>query len=346
MASARAIAARGRRVFLSAPEHAGTSSPLAAGVLGPTIDPSTGAAFFFACASREVYADFANSVHEETGIDVQLELGGVLRVALSQSEAQSLRSCETSDCHWLESQEVLDLEPRLAPTVGALFHFRDGIVANDRVHAALRVSVRQSHQIQWTSSPVDEVQADDAQATIRLSDGSRVAAPALVVAAGAWSAAIRGLPTPPPVAPLRGQMVALTGVGLSRAVYGAGGYLTPRRDGRILSGSTLEHVGFDPRTTPHELDRLDRVATRLLPGLTLSRCDSWAGLRPMSPDGLPVIDRDPGAASVIYATGHTRNGILMGPLTGQVISTLACHEIPAFDLSPFSLSRFSTNLPI
>ncbi|MEP7344544.1 MAG: FAD-dependent oxidoreductase [Gemmatimonadaceae bacterium] len=345
LATARSLAARGARVFVSSPEHPGTSSSLGAGVLAPTIEAAAGSVFSFACASREYYREFAASIHEETGIDVQLDLAGVLRLALTEREGDVLRREVSEEALWISPAEVRDLEPNLAPSYGALLHHQDGIVANDRVHAALRTSVRGTPQITWTSRAVSRVKADDEQASVWLSDGTTLTAPTVVVAAGAWSASIAGLPVPPPVVPLRGQMLAVAALGLRRAVYGAGGYLTPRQDGRILSGSTMEHADFDATTTPSELDRLEGVAATLLPSLApMVRVDAWAGLRPMSPDGFPVIDRDPLAHSIVYATGHTRNGLLMGPLTGEVVCDLVAHEEPSVDITPFSGARFAANL--
>jgi glycine/D-amino acid oxidase-like deaminating enzyme len=109
----------------------------------------------------------------------------------------------------------------------------------------------------------------------------------------------------------------------------------------------MEHAGIDPSTTRQELRRLDRLAKALLPSLApLIRVDPWAGLRPMSPDGLPVVDRDPRAESIVSTTGHTRNGILMGPLTGEVVSSLVTGEPLIADITAFSGSRFRMNLPL
>jgi glycine oxidase len=103
----------------------------------------------------------------------------------------------------------------------------------------------------------------------------------------------------------------------------------------------MERAGFDASTTPDALEGLRRAAVDILPPLTDSSVvRSWSGLRPATPDLLPIIDADPGHPSLIYACGHSRNGILLAPLTGECVAALALDEEPAHDLTPFSLRRF------
>jgi glycine oxidase len=128
---------------------------------------------------------------------------------------------------------------------------------------------------------------------------------------------------------------------LRHVVYGPDAYIVPRGD-RILVGATVERVGFDSTTTASALAELRTAAASLWPSLeTTPAAASWAGLRPMTPDLIPIIGRDPERESLIYATGHSRNGILMGPLTGDCVAALAVAEEPPVDLSPFRVDRFS-----
>jgi glycine oxidase len=165
---------------------------------------------------------------------------------------------------------------------------------------------------------------------------------AVVNAAGAWAGLLAGDVRPPPVEPVRGQIVAfeLSPPLLRHVVCSARGYLVPRADGRVLAGSTAERAGFDKSVTAGGLRRVLDIALQIVPALADVRvADAWAGLRPGTPDGLPVIG--PGAApGLVHAGGLFRNGILMGALAGETAAALVQDRAPGFDLSPFSLERF------
>jgi len=172
--------------------------------------------------------------------------------------------------------------------------------------------------------------------------GSRAPAGEVVIAAGAWTAEIAGAGIPPlPSYPVRGQIVcfgpaAAPGIPL----FGHDGYLVPRRDGRVLAGSTMELAGYDRSVTGSGLSRLCAMATALVPGLARAPIHSvWAGLRPALPDGLPAIGR--AAPGLLYACGHLRNGILLAPITARLILSLIAGQDPCVDLSPFDPLRFS-----
>jgi glycine/D-amino acid oxidase-like deaminating enzyme len=105
----------------------------------------------------------------------------------------------------------------------------------------------------------------------------------------------------------------------------------------------MEHVGFDVGNTPEGKAALATAAAQISPALARARTvDQWSGLRPMTPDFLPILGRDPDFPTLVYACGHSRNGILLGPLTGECVAALACDEAPALDITPFSISRFAS----
>ena len=167
------------------------------------------------------------------------------------------------------------------------------------------------------------------------------AAETVVLAAGAWSATIAGLRRAIPVEPVRGQMIAYAGSPLRRAVYGPTGYVVPRTNGRTLVGATAERAGFDSTTTPEGLARLERTAAEILPQFAnVQPAEAWAGLRPMSADLHPILGFDPDEPRLLYATGHSRNGVLMTPLTGDCIASLLAGEQPPVDIRAFSIGRF------
>jgi glycine oxidase len=136
-------------------------------------------------------------------------------------------------------------------------------------------------------------------------------------------------------------MLQLRGSPLSHAVSSSDAYLVPRGD-TTLVGSTLERVGFDSTTTTSALERLHAAATAVVPSLADAAVErSWAGLRPMTRDALPIIARDPDLPSVVYACGHGKNGILLAPLTAECVAAIVANGAPPFDLTPFDMQRFA-----
>jgi glycine/D-amino acid oxidase-like deaminating enzyme len=146
-------------------------------------------------------------------------------------------------------------------------------------------------------------------------------------------------------------MLAYPRARLDHVIFGPRGYIIPRdfgepgdaarADGETLVGATTEHVGFDPATTSDGATRLRIVASEILPSMRDVRPHRhWSGLRPMTPDLLPIIGSDPSIEALIYACGHSRNGVLMAPLTGDCVSALVRGVSPPMELSPFSISRF------
>lgn len=159
-----------------------------------------------------------------------------------------------------------------------------------------------------------------------------------MVAAGAWSG-ILGVPSPLPIEPVRGQMVAFEGTPVRRVVYGDSGYVIPKADGTTMAGSTMERVGFDPGTTDEGLAQVRRGAQAICPALTAVTA-YWAGLRPVTPDLLPILGRDPTYPNVVYACGHSRNGVLLAPLTGEVVADLVTGTPSREDVDQFRVDRF------
>jgi glycine oxidase len=163
----------------------------------------------------------------------------------------------------------------------------------------------------------------------------------VVLAGGAWSSLIEGVPRAAAVTPARGQLIAYDAIGLRHVVYGPRGYLVPRVNLQTVAGSTMESVGFDSRTSDEGLARIRAASEEIAPALSITPVQSsWAGLRPVTPDLLPILGNDPEWPSVIYACGHSRNGILLAPLTGDVIASLLAGEPVAHDLSQFRPDRF------
>jgi len=174
--------------------------------------------------------------------------------------------------------------------------------------------------------------------------GEPIRAPVVVNAMGAWAGLLSGDPLPPPVEPVRGHIVAfdMAPALIRHVVCSPRGYLVPRADGRTLAGSTAERAGFDKTVTAAGLAAVLAIALEIAPVLADVRvADSWAGLRPGTPDGLPVIG--PGEVpGLFHAAGLYRNGILLGPLVGEIVAGLVRGQAPPVDLAPFSVARFRT----
>src|SRR5262249_37092222 len=141
---------------------------------------------------------------------------------------------------------------------------------------------------------------------------------------------------------VRGQMIAYDAAPLQRAVYGPTGYVVPRANGRTVIGATMERAGYESITTAEGIARLERTAAEIFPGFSdMRRADAWAGLRPISAALQPILGPDPDEPRLLYATGHSRNGILMTPLTGDCIAALLVGDSPPSSVAEFSISRFA-----
>ena len=350
LAAAVALAERGLDVLLVGQPRPGESSPAGAGMLAPSLeDTNPGASadpvHQFAVASLARYPGYLQSLTDRSGVPVPLNRRGILRVALHASEADTLRQLQGANAHWLDAPDVLAIEPGLAPVAGAMFYPTGGAVDNLALLEALAAAIARSPRIRWIRTDVRAIAVNGSGATCATSNGGTpVRSAHVVLAAGAWVNGIAGLPRLLPIEPYRGQMfsVAATGAAVLRhVVYGPDAYLVPRGD-RVLVGATMERAGFDADTTDEALASIRSGAAAFWPVVsTATTTAKWAGLRPVTPDLLPILGRDPDHPSLIYACGHSRNGILMAPLTGDCVVALVTGDAPPADLSAFGVARFS-----
>lgn len=350
LATALALSDRGLRVTLIGAPRPGESSGAAAGLLAPSIEDTHGSAtpgpvHEFALAARDRYVSYLEDLVARSDVEVSLNRLGILELALDDAAADALRS-RTGGGEWLDRSQLAALEPGLAHGLGARLYPADGSVDNVALLLALSTAIDCTPTLR-VEAMVTTLTADDDGVTCTTDHGETYRAAHAVLAAGAWTPLIHGLPRPIPVEPLRGQMFSVlrdgtsAGGGLRHAVYGPHAYFVPRGD-QILVGATLERVGFDPRTTDRELGDLRTGARPIWPALADAPIASrWAGLRPMTPDMLPIIGADPDYPSLIYACGHSRNGILMAPLTADCVAALITGAHPPADLVPFGIDRFS-----
>jgi glycine oxidase len=325
----------------------------AAGILAPQVEANSANDFFqLACASRDLYPEFARELREETAVDVELDTTGTLFVGFTEDEESELRQRydwqRRADLRveWLDSNDVRSLEPDVSDQVRCALRFPDDWqVENRKLVEALIVS---NGKLNVQLIPNCEV------TSLRI-DGNRVAgvetangiitAPTILLCAGAWTSSVEtsaDAAAQVEIEPVRGQMLCFKPEQTiaRHVVYGREGYLVPRRDGRVLAGSTSEHVGFDKRVTNEGSHGIRLMAAKFVPALaSVPTVDSWAGFRPRASDDLPVLGPDSEIEGLFYATGHYRNGILLAPITAQVIADLLAGGSSSF-IEAFSPNRF------
>lgn len=358
---ARDLVARGKSVIVVERDSPGRRATwAAAGMLSP-LGEAGGAGPYLELgdASLDRFASFAQSLREETGIDVEYRTNGKLHVALDGDVDAELRALAAGplanrfDVTLLAGQEARELEPHLSDSVtSAALVARDHRVNNRLLAQALLASATANGVAFRTANPVHAVVVRSGQVTgVRVASGEQIDAAHVVIAAGAWSGQIEGLPRPLPLAPIKGQMFAVdartraadqTGIAIERVLFTRDCYIIPREDGRLLIGATSEDVGFRKGPTPRGISTLMASAVRVLPAIAdLPLVETWAGFRPATPDRLPVLGRDPDVSGLFYATGHFRNGILLAPITAAVIGALVAGREPPHPIDEFSVRRFS-----
>ena len=351
-ATARALAARRQRVLLlDRGMPGGEASGAAAGMLAPQIEAEAGDPVLpLAVAARRRHAELAPELNERTGVNVGWAGGGCVQVALDAAEAARLRAQVGAQralglqAEWLDRPALERRHPGIGPAaLGALLAPDDARVNNVTLTAALLAdAVRHGAEV-VDHEEVTGVAIGSARVTAVTTARRHYATAAVVVAAGAWSPALAGLPRPLPVEPVRGQIALVTWpAGEPKGIlFGRHVYIVPRGEEAIL-GSTMEHAGFAKDTTPAGLAHIFAGTAALLPAVAEQRVQrSWAGLRPMTPDGRPILGADPEVTGLWYATGHGRNGVLLGPLTGEIVRDLMLNGTTPFDLSAFSVTRFA-----
>ncbi|MDQ3698846.1 MAG: glycine oxidase ThiO [Gemmatimonadota bacterium] len=340
LSCAAALIERGARVTLFSDRRPGEASPAAAGMLAPSVERARGPAAQFAFAARGRYPGWLAALEEATGVRVPLLRNGILELAISERDAERRRSEVLAPSVWLDARALGELEPALSRASGAIFHPDDGAVDNVALVDALEARVESDRRARVVRRAVIEISVRDRRPWLRAADGTRHEGDVLVLATGAWAAEIAGAPRSLPVSPLRGQMISLSTAPVSRVTYGRAGYIVPRAGGTI-AGTTMEPVGFEVGTTADGIAEILRAATEICPSLaTAAPRGAWSGLRPVTPDLLPIIGPDPDVPTLLYACGHSRNGILLAPLTGDCIAALATGGAPAHELGAFSIERF------
>lgn len=347
-------ARRGASVALLEAGEIGTGgSGAAAGMLAAQAEASEPGPFLdLLLKGRETHRSFGEEIREKTGLDPEYVWEGTLRIATDAESYQCLRKDHLwqkeqglTAC-WLKGDEARELEPALSPqTVAALHLPKDGQVNSPRLVRALALAaVREGVRVEEYARAVGLVVEGSRVTGVRTPEG-KVAADCVVLAGGEGSAALAaGIGVRVPVRPVKGQILSVVPHSpLMRAnVWGGRCYMVPKRDGRVVIGATVEPGERDPRPTLGGLAALSGAAVDLAPELSGAPfASAWGGLRPGTPDGLPIIGPVEERDALLVATGHYRNGVLLAPITGEAIAALALGEEPPLDLSPFLPGRFA-----
>jgi glycine oxidase len=328
----------------------GATSRVAAGMLAPSAEVEFGAAgrrlLDLGLRSAEMWPEFARELEQASGAQVGLRRTGTLLLARDEDEVGELeralvfRRSLGLNVERLRPSQAREREPALAPTLRLALELPDDHAVDPRqVTEALRLACQAIGVRLRAHAPVSSLLLDGERVGgVRLGDGECVKSDVVVLAMGPWAEQIEGLDEVArvPVRPVKGQILRLrdpAGPGLlDRVVRYEGGYLVPRGDGRYVLGATVEERGFELAATAGGVYELLREARELVPGITELQIEELSvGLRPSTPDNVPVIGRG-AVEGLVWATGHHRNGILLAPLTGVLVAALVGGETAAADL--------------
>jgi len=342
MLTARELALAGLQVCLLERGETGRESSWAGGGILSPLYPwrYNDAISDLAKYSQKVYPDLAVALKQESGLDVEWTQSGLLMPDCPDTElARQWASQHDAELYTIEKDELTKIAPELSSSLsksGALWLPKVAQVRNPRFGAALRRSIDKLGVKVLTNTTVSEISIQAGKATgVMTSDGEQIFADRVVLASGAWSAGLlEGLGLELPVSPVLGQMLLYKTQPetVTRIILNQDRYVIPRRDGRVLVGSTMEHTGFKKQTTDAARNELEAEAQRIVPALADFPVEKhWAGLRPGSPDGVPFIGACPEIEGLYLNTGHFRNGVVLGPASAAMLASIILEN--QFDFS-------------
>jgi len=332
------------------------ASSAAAGILGPSVESFEDAlALQLGRRSRELHAELADELDELFGIDVGFRRCGVLKLAFDDEELAQLSSQAASlqlhgvRCDRWNAEELRDEEPAANPdAVGALSVSEDAQVEPKRLLSAIALGAEREGVTFRSGSTVRALTIQGGRARGVQLGQDAIEAGRVVVAAGSWTTLIPGLPLDSEtIFPVRGQMIATHSRPpvFRRIVFGAGGYVVTRPDGRVLCGSTTERVGFERGITFGGMADVIAKATRIAPQLRSAAIEEhWSSFRPGTPDGLPLVGETQ-ISGLFVASGHYRNGILLAPLTAELIADAMAGKPASREAQALSPRRFEEAAP-
>jgi glycine oxidase len=302
-------------------------------------------------ASMAIYPEFVHMVEGISGQSTGYRPKGTLQALFSRDAREELSTVIALHhglglkAEPLRAEDARELEPSLSEDLEAgVLRPDEASVDNRAMTQAVLEAARRSGVQFFSGSNVDAIWREGGKCAGLTLKNEKIAAQWTVIAAGCFSANIEGVATYAPVRPAKGQMIALRAddLKIERVLWSENIYLVPRNDGRILAGATVEYTGFEKDVTAGGIEKILAGAIELSPGLANARVEeTWAGLRPDSPDHLPILgptDID----GLLIATGHFRGGILLTPITARLVSEWVTQQRVSVDWDRFSPMRFQT----
>jgi glycine oxidase len=295
--------------------------------------------------SRDFYPAVIDELDDALGERVYFRQEGQLLLAFTGDdmalldETLRVNRAEGVELEQASVEEALMMEPNLNPELaGALYSPNDAWVDNTALTQAI-VRAAQHSGVEFEQAEVTSVEVGSGRVASVLSGDTRYETDWVVLAAGAWSGQLEGLPGVP-VRPRRGQAYSVEGSYFRRVIHSPRAYIVPKDDAQTMLGATVEDVGFDATNTPEGLGAVSRRAFEISPMLETSTfVGAWAGLRPGTPDDLPIIGVPADLPNLVIASGHFRSGILLAPITADLVRRIVVGATPDLDLAPFSPGR-------
>jgi glycine oxidase len=314
--------------------------------------------FDFCMKARDAFETIVDRLVRDGGVDPEYDRAGILYVALDETERAQLerrakwQRAAGAPVEELTGAEARRVEPMLSPeTVYAIHMPTNRRADNRKLTQAYAAAARKAGAEFVEGARVEALAIRGGRATgdvqangVVMDDGSTREADVVINAAGSWAGEVRGLEADQvKLHPVRGQIVCfeMAPGTIGPALFSLRGYLVPRRDGRLLAGSTMEEAGYNKVVTLAGLEKIARGAAAIAPALAAAPFrQAWAGLRPATRDLLPVLGFSPSVPNVLWAAGHFRSGILLSAITGEIIADLVKGRRPAIELGAFSAARF------
>jgi glycine oxidase len=345
--TARALSETGGTITVLERNHFGQESSWAGGGILSPLYPwkYPQAVNTLASWSQPRYQELATKLEQSTGIDVEWINSGLLILDADQADdAMVWKKKSHANASLVTTHEIRTIEPAVGTdNQGAIWMPDVAQVRNPIFLKALLEDLKQRGVRLAENSEVSHILTKRGHVEGVRTEYSEIMAKNVIVACGAWSAKLlKALNHEIPIIPVRGQMIlfhARPGQ-LTRIILKDGYYAIPRRDGRVLVGSTMEDVGFDKNITEEARDELEATARHLVPFLADAEIEKhWSGLRPGSPSGIPFIGPHPGVKGLYINAGHFRNGVVMAPASAQLMSDILLGNKTIVDPAPFSLER-------
>lgn len=332
---------------------AGEASGAAAGMLGAQAEmDGTGLLYPLAKASRAMFPELSDELRAVGGIDIEFINEGMLKVALNNQEQEDYQRTVRAQQQlgeqtaWLSSKEARLREPALADTVmGAMYLEKDGQVEAPQLTLSfLKAAEALGADIKDQVDVYSFRYSNKKITGVSTSEGDFLSA-RVVVACGAWSGKLlsqTGLQLQ--AYPVKGECFSVRTKHplVTSTIFSDGCYLVPKKGERTIVGATVNPNTFDRQVTVEGISILMERAKKLVPSIADAEWEgAWSGIRPQTGDGLPYLGEHPVYEGLFIATGHFRNGILLSPITGEVMADLVEGKIPRVNLTPFRPDRFA-----